>query len=117
MERKTKIDIIADNGGGITLQYHGRPKYLHYYYQGGVQVIDDLRAINDGHYPSSWDGNEYNPHDDSGRFMEYNPDMERNGGYRWYMGTAMDLLSEFGAMDLEDCWGYNVQELARAAKS
>ncbi len=112
MSKQTKIDIIADNGGGITLQYHGRQKYLHTY-NNGEQVITDLRAIiNDDFNPEDgWDGNEY----PDIKFGEYDCDMERNGGYKWYSGTASQLIARFRGMDHDDCW-YNVKEMIIATQ-
>ena len=111
MSKRTRIDIIADNGGGITLQYHGRVKYAHTY-NNGAQVIEDLIAVVDGFGAENWDGNEY---PEIG-FDEYDQDTESNGGYRWYTGTADQLIKEFADIDPDDAWGYNVKDLAVNAR-
>ncbi|MFA5387195.1 MAG: hypothetical protein WC322_02255 [Candidatus Paceibacterota bacterium] len=107
----TKIDIICDNGGGITLQYHGDDPYTHYY-SDPAQVIEDLRAIEDGNSPEQWDGNEY---DDE--VMEYDHDIARNGGYRWFDGTASEILSQLADMDEGDIAWANVRNLVAARHS
>ena len=46
MSKKTRIDIIADNGGGITLHYHGREKFSNDHGRGkfSYEDLEELKA-------------------------------------------------------------------------
>lgn len=105
---KRILDVIADNGGGITIQCD-ELLYRHYY-QDGEQVVDDLRAILDGTGIEEWDGNEYDP--DDGMDI-YDPEVERDGGYIWFEGTAKDILQQIGALDEDIAWE-NIKEMRRS---
>ena len=111
MGKTTKIVIIADDGGGITLQYYGRVKYRHAY-EDGKRVIENLIAIAEGENPENWDGNKY---EETG-FEKYDPEIESNSGYIWYEGTARRLLQEFASINPGWAWGKNVAEMATAAR-
>jgi hypothetical protein len=102
-----EIEIIADNGGGVTIQDHMTP-YAHYY-SDPRQVVTDLRAIVAGNLPDTWDGNEYD-----GTMIEYDFDMESNGGYQWFAGTAQEILDGLSNTSIDDVsWG-NVREMILA---
>jgi hypothetical protein len=90
METKN-IEIIFDNGGGITLQKTTEPYYMHNYNDAN-QVADDIQAIIDGSTPNDWDGNEY---DDMVALIVVDYDDERNGGYRSYrLDNLLDIVND-----------------------
>lgn len=113
MAKSTTIDIICDNGGSITLQYHGRYRYVHVY-DSGDHAINDLHEIANGGDPEDWDGNEY---EESGGYCYYSNKEEAIGSYRWYIGTAKQLLDEFSRMNPDEAWGNNVSQLIAAAQA
>jgi hypothetical protein len=81
--------IIADNGGGITLQIDAR--WAHYYDgqpgNDAKAVVRDVLAYESNGLDDTWDGNEPEA-------MECNPtpDEIRNGGYRVY--TSLEDIAE-----------------------
>lgn len=68
-----RYDLVFDNGGGITLQTEG---YCHYYTD-PAKAADDALELLKGDDPESWDG------DEPACRVEYDGEVERNGGYRW----------------------------------
>jgi len=103
MEKKIiNFDLIFDNGGGITIQ---TSDYAHTY-DSAKQAAEDMHAILDGADPAKdgWAGNEL---DNGVEPMSYEPDVERNGGYRWYMNEVPTL--EDGNMS----WG-NIEDFVKA---
>lgn len=76
------VDMIFDNGGGITLQ---APDYCHHY-QDPHQAAQDAAALlfDPTANPREWEGNEPEHR------LTYDFDTERNGGYTWL--TAADVL-------------------------
>ena len=93
------IDVIMDNGGGITIQ---TDSYTHYY-DDPAQAAEDYKQIIAGTDPvaDGWDGN--NP---DGR-MEYDCEQVRNGGYRWLSPD------DIAARECAD-WGYNISNFYAA---
>lgn len=85
----TNIDlhIVFDNGGGITLMAGNNNLYYSHYYDSPTQAADDYKAIIDGSNPiaDAWEGNEPEAE------MDYDYDVERNGGYRWFTANEIDL--------------------------
>ena len=84
----TEINVIADNGGGITLQIinDNGAKYQHCY-DDAAQCAADIKAAFDGANASrEWDGNEVSDEDDSAWLITSNDDL-RNVGYREIMGA------------------------------
>ena len=99
------ITIIADNGGGLTLQlvddYDRR--YQHYY-KSPTQCATDIKtALADDSF-EGWDGNEADDEDGNDCWLDPTCDQIRNGGYR--------ILSA-DQLDVESSWR-NIRELARA---
>jgi len=104
MEKKpVSFDLIFDNGGGITIQ---TSDYAHTY-DSPRQAAEDMRAIMDGADPErdGWEGNEL--YNEDIELMEYEPDVERNGGYRWYMNEVPTRE------DGNQSWG-NIEDFVKA---
>jgi hypothetical protein len=68
--------VVFDNGGGTTLQV-GKRGFVHHY-DDPVQAARDVKTLLDGATTTDWDG-----HEPLHR-IEYNYDVERNGGYHWH---------------------------------
>jgi len=66
--------VIFDNGGGITLQ---TTHYCHHY-DNPAQAAHDVQALLRNEHPTRWEGNEPESR------MIYDPEMDRNGGYKWH---------------------------------
>lgn len=78
MNRATNLEVILDNGGGLTVQCDG---YTHAYDDASYEAMathaaTDVRALLDGADPSDWDGNEPENR------IDYDSNQLRNGGYR-----------------------------------
>lgn len=98
------ITIIANNGGGLTLQLSkGGQQYQHSYDDAG-QCARDIRDAYDDDNFYGWAGNELE--DDGVEWLIPTDDQLRNGGYR--VLTVGDLLSE---ACLGSSWR-NIRELA-----
>jgi hypothetical protein len=69
-----KLEVIFDNGGGITVQ---SPAFTHYY-DNAAQAAEDVRQLLAGADPSDWEGN------DPQAAIAYTEDDWRNGGLRIY---------------------------------
>ena len=109
---KKEIDVIADNGGGLTLQVHGRKPYLHSYDRADL-LAENLRAIARGADPANdWEGNEY----PETALDVYSYDVERTGGYHWWHGSAKKIIAEILALG-DDLSAHNVQDLKAALKT
>jgi len=112
MIKKQNIQIIFDNGGGITLQKTSKPHYMHYY-NDPCQTAEDIKALLSGDNPASWEGNEYGqevgPDDEKQTILDPSYDDIRNGGYRVYdLAELMDAVKD---ADLDDIsWG-NLRDL------
>jgi hypothetical protein len=125
------IEIVFDNGGGITLQKTDTPYYIHYY-GNPAQLADDIRAIIDGNGPEEWDGNQYeelmedqrriyreegddlDDLEDSAALIDVTDEDERNGGYRLYRLDI--LLDEITSGNLDNTSWYNIDALVTALK-
>jgi hypothetical protein len=122
------IEIIFDNGGGITLQKTDTPYYIHYY-GNPAQLADDIRAIIAGNGPEEWDGNQYEElmEDQRRIYREEGDDLDdledsaalidvtdEDGGYRLYRLDI--LLDEIISGNLDDTSWYNIDALVTALK-
>lgn len=100
---KNELKIVADNGGGITLQVVSENGYQYqHHYSEVADAARDAALIENGADVSDWEGNEVD--------VGFSPGSEEvsNGGYK--VTTAQDLL----AADLEElCWN-NLREMAQA---
>ena len=74
-----KVNVIFDNGGGVTLQLGD---WAHYY-QDMAQAATDLKAYKATGNTDGWDG-----HEDESAELEPTYDQIRNGGYRVYHSIA-----------------------------
>jgi hypothetical protein len=88
------INVILDNGGGVTIQ---TDKYAHYY-TNPAQAAHDYNLLLGGSDTGEWDGNEPDIR------QEYDNDIERNGGYLWL--TQDDIASPTDHMRT---WGRNAE--------
>jgi hypothetical protein len=91
----TDLEVIMDNGGGITVQCD---EFAHRY-DDAKQAARDVKAILEGDDTSDWDGN--NPDDR----MTYAQNDIRNGGVKVY--DDADLLAEIAKAEEIEPWGYN----------
>ena len=106
------ITIIADNGGGLTLQLtnDNGERYQHYY-ESAVQCARDVKAALDDTF-ADWDGNEAEEDEDgTPRWMNVTYEDIRRGGYREL--TVADL----DALDPETCSWNNIRELVGAYRA
>ncbi|MCK9370102.1 hypothetical protein M0R04_09380 [Candidatus Dojkabacteria bacterium] len=111
MASKKQIAIICDNGGGYTVMiYASNYAYCNEGYPGPVaDILESLVTGDDD--PSCWDGN------NNDAWMGYNYQDEANGGYRWYTGTARQIIKRLKKELREEyCWGRNVEMLAKELK-
>lgn len=78
------VRYVPDNGGGVTLMVKRGKKeiYAHAYDTARYAARDLLEIVDGENDPADWEGN------DPGAWFEYDADTERNGGYRWFSGTA-----------------------------
>jgi hypothetical protein len=107
-----EINIIADNGGGLTLQLidDDNNRYQHYYDSPGVISADIKEAQTNNNF-AAWDGNEAEDEDGNDLWLYVGQEQIKNGGYREL--TPDDLLK----VKLDDCSWRNVRELAIAYRS
>jgi len=113
MSSTVDITIIADNGGGITLQLtadNGK-RYQHYYdgYDGFKQLAEDLAVAETF---SDWDGNEAQDEDGNEQWLVPTDNQIRNGGYKVF--DYEDILALARKKDREDISWQNVYALVMA---
>jgi hypothetical protein len=107
--RARAVTVIADNGGGITLQItdrHGR-RWQHHYYgtHAPAQLAYDLCASQSVDlYLPEWEGDET-----SEGWLTPTGDEQRNGGYRVYDGAEVLTMT-----DPDDAWGRAMGDLVTA---
>jgi hypothetical protein len=95
------LDVIFDNGGGITVQTRG---FVHAY-SDPAQAANDVKSILATDYdPTRWDGDE--PQCWQGNYPD--PEIERSGGYKWIRRD--DVLSEMASTDPINVSGYAERE-------
>lgn len=87
----TNFDLIFDNGGGITLQ---TTEFCHHFNGLEKEAAECVSELLDGSWPDGWEGNEPEHR------MEYDHEMERNGGYNWL--TSNDVMEVVGGLDKEE---------------
>lgn len=95
------MQVIFDNGGGITLVTED---YCHNY-DDGAHAGGDVKLLLDGGNTSDWDGNE------PAMRIEVEQDDVRNGGYRVYDADDIRKVIETGT--IESSWG-NVKDFFAA---
>ena len=71
----SKLQIVFDNGGGVTLQTSDG--YAHYYQDMRLAAVDAM-AFADSGSTDGWDGN------DPDALINHTHDQINNGGYRVY---------------------------------
>lgn len=87
---KPEIKVIADNGGGLTLQViKGSRKYQHTFDR-AVDCADAIKAAERGDSFAGWDG------DESSDWLAPTRDEISNGGYR-VIDVGSDCDVGFGA--------------------
>jgi len=125
------IDIIFNNGGGVTLQ--DRDNYYMHYYDNMEQLAEDIINLRDGGTTSDWDGNEFGEYkdlqvqvaeecgddpdeiEDDDIFIDPRYDEIRNGGYVIF--DLDELLDYAQATDVDDIgWG-NIRDTVQAIRS
>ncbi len=94
-----RFDVIFDNGGGTTLQV-GKRGYVHAY-DDPAQAAQDVKVLLDTGTTADWEGNQPECR------MNYDLDMERNGGYRWHDQDRVKSIIKSGK--LSTIWGRNMQ--------
>lgn len=88
------ITIIADNGGGMTLQVINEDcgtKYQHYYDCSSPQLAEDVYAALNGDDATDWDNNDA----DSG-WLTPMPEEIANGGYNVLEANCDHTVLEWG---------------------
>lgn len=101
--RPLQFSMIFDNGGGTTLQTRN---YCHYYDDPKQAAHDVTMILFYSDNPSrDWDGN------DPECRMEYDKDVERNGGYWWMERKAIEDTIKAGVVTP---WGNNMSEFFAA---
>lgn len=100
-----RTKLIADNGGGITLQVtDGNCLYQHTYDGNCDQLVEDLRDVT--HF-RGWEGNEITDDENTNdQWLRPTSDELRNGGYR---------IIDLDNLDVNASWS-NIAEFAKAAK-
>ena len=94
----TKFFVIFDNGGGTTLQV-GKRGYVHNY-DDAAQCAEDVKVLLSDGNTAGWEGDE-----PEGR-MDYDADMERNGGYQWHNQGHIKRAIKEG--EIESSYGWNM---------
>jgi hypothetical protein len=94
--------VIFDNGGGTTIQTRS---YCHHY-DHPRDAATDVKALLRNDNPRRWDCNEPLSR------MQYDADMDRNGGYKWHNRADIKAAIKTGQVD----WlGWrNIQEFYQA---
>jgi len=98
----TFFSVIFDNGGGITIQTDDG--FCHHY-DYPAQAAQDVQILLDGGSTAGWDGND-------GERMDYDGDVERNGGYLWHDEQHVRKVLAAGTYDTP--WGRNAQNFYEA---
>ena len=102
------INIIADSGGGITLQVLGDVNYEHYFQSAAGAAESVIDAIN-GDDATTWDGNDLDNSDEPP--LDPSDEDIRNGGYRvLYDVSSIHEVIEWG---VDTAWG-NISDLSNA---
>lgn len=104
-ERMDNIQIICDNGGGITLQIEsGDRRYQHHYCGGpqddAAQCAECIADYVQGSEFDAWDGNQVEEYG----WLDPSYDEQRNGAYR-----VLTIAGVLACSD-EDSWR-NVRDL------
>lgn len=104
-ERMDHIQIICDNGGGITLQIEGDDSRYQHHYSGGrgndaAQCAECIADYVQGSDLADWEGDQAEEYG----WLDPSYAEQRNGGYR--VLTIADVL----ACSDEDSWR-NVRDL------
>lgn len=81
-----RVDLIDLRNGVMVLQ---TPGYSHMYDTDALHLAAALRALRTSDPACDWDGNEAD--DEDYEPMDYDPNDERNGAYRWYQGTNHNI--------------------------
>ena len=107
------ITIIADNGGGLTLQLtDDKGERYQHCYDSAAQCARDIRAALDDHTFAGWDGNEAEEDEDgTPRWINVTYEDIRRGGYREL------TIADLNEVDLEDCSWRNIRELVLAYRT
>lgn len=84
------FEIIFDNGGGITLQTEG---FCHNYDR-PEWAARDVKVLLAEDNTDGWEGD-----DPEARDQEYDPEMERNGGYKWLTRQEVEEVIASGTID------------------
>ncbi len=98
----TDLEVVFDNGGGITLQCD---EYCHFYEGNATQAAQDFKILLEGGSPADWEGNEeefriYPTHDEIA-----------NGGYEVMTAEEIAEILEDGEIETSS---NNVGEFFRA---
>lgn len=82
----TDIEIIEDNGGGLTIQNTQTQEVAHFPHKSDKAAIESLKSILDGSDMSGWDlsdpeyyitDDEFRKHESSGGYREWDEDEAR----------------------------------------
>jgi len=92
MATTQQMQVIFDNGGGVTLQ---TAEFAHHYMD-GKQTADDVRALLDGGTTRGWEGDEPEAR------LEVSQEEIRNGGYRVY--GAEEIRQVLAAAEIDCSW-------------
>jgi len=95
------VIIIADNGGGVTLQINSN--YQHYYPQANTKLGEDIYAAMCGDNTEYWEGNEID-----GGLLVPTQEEEANNGYKVLRVESFEDLLSWGV----DSSFNNVNELS-----
>ena len=87
------FELIFGNGGGVTLQTE---EYCHFY-DYPERAAEDVKDLIEGSDTEDWEGNEEEAR------MEYDYDVECNGGYRWL--SQYDVAEILKAGQIDTPWG------------
>ena len=102
----TKFAVIFDNGGGTTLQV-GKRGFVHNY-DYADQAARDVKVLIDDGNTNGWDGNQPECR------MEYDADMERNGGYHWHNQDDVRRIVKAGKLGVGEQFGHNMREFYKS---
>ena len=95
------LDVVFDNGGGITVQARG---FVHGY-SDAKQAARDVKNILAADYdPTNWEGDE--PTCYAGAVAD--PEIERNNGYRWMSRQEIKTILDKG--EISNCWNWAMSE-------
>ena len=91
----TYFEVIFDNGGGTTLQVDA-PEFT-IYYENPEWAARDISGLLAGGTTAGWEGN-----CPEARYPEYDPDMQSNGGYRWW--TRPEIEAVVASAEIRTGW-------------